>query len=117
MTLDGARALDAADPLRLRARDRFSLPDGIYLDGNSLGPLPAATAHRLRDVVERQWGGDLITSWNKHGWIDAPARIAAKLAPLLGAAPGRTAGRRFDLGVPVQTARRRDPGTPRPHAS
>ena len=87
MSLGEARALDAADPLH-PARDRFILPDGIYLDGNSLGPLPAATAHRLRDVVERQWGGDLITSWNKHGWIDAPARIAAKLAPLLGAAPG-----------------------------
>ena len=86
MTLEDARALDAADPLR-SARDRFVLPDGVYLDGNSLGPLPTATADRLREVVERQWGGDLIASWNRHGWIDAPARIAAKLAPLLGAKP------------------------------
>ncbi len=86
MTLDEARALDAAGPLAL-TRDRFTLPDGVYLDGNSLGPLPAATADRLREVVDRQWGSDLITSWNKHGWIDAPTRIAAKLAPLLGARP------------------------------
>jgi kynureninase len=62
------------------------LPDGvIYLDGNSLGALPAAAAERLREVVERQWGEDLIASWNKHGWIDWPARIAAKLAPIVGA--------------------------------
>ena len=86
VTLEEAQALDAADPLRL-ARDRFALPEGVYLDGNSLGPLPAATTDRLRDVVEQQWGGDLITSWNKHDWIDAPTRIAAKLAPLLGAKP------------------------------
>ncbi|MEO7240520.1 MAG: kynureninase [Sphingomicrobium sp.] len=87
MTLDEARARDIADPLAF-ARDRFRLPGGvIYLDGNSLGPLPAATPAKLAEVVERQWGDDLIASWNRHGWIDWPRRIAAKLAPLLGAAP------------------------------
>jgi kynureninase len=86
VTLEDARALDAADPLR-STRDRFHLPKGVYLDGNSLGPLPATTTDRLREVVEQQWGRDLITSWNKHGWIDAPARIAAKLVPLIGAQP------------------------------
>ena len=87
MTLDEAKQLDATDPLAF-ACERFSLPDGvIYLDGNSLGALPAATAARLREVVERQWGGDLIASWNAHGWIDWPTRIAAKLAPLVGAKP------------------------------
>ena len=87
MTLDEVQALDAADPLR-SARDRFRLPEGIiYLDGNSLGPLPAATVDRLREVVEAQWGGDLIASWNAHDWIDAPVRIAAKLAPVVGARP------------------------------
>ena len=88
MTLEEARALDAADPLR-SVRERFTLPSGvIYLDGNSLGAMPKATSARLAEVVERQWGEDLITSWNKHGWIDWPARIAAKLAPIVGAAPG-----------------------------
>jgi len=70
------------------ARDRFDLPQGlIYLDGNSLGPLPKATPARLKEVAETQWGGDLITSWNKHEWIDWPSRVAAKLAPLVGAKP------------------------------
>jgi kynureninase len=87
MTRDEARALDAADPLR-EMRDRFVLPKGVvYLDGNSLGALPKATSPHLLDVVERQWGEDLITSWNKHGWIDWPQRIAAKLAPIVGARP------------------------------
>jgi kynureninase len=87
MTLDEARALDAADSLAF-ARERFRLPEGlIYLDGNSLGALPVAAAERLREVAERQWGDDLITSWNRHGWIDWPTRIAAKLAPIVGAKP------------------------------
>src|SRR5262245_42680448 len=87
MTLGDARTLDTADPLAF-ARALFTLPEGvIYLDGNSLGALPGATAARLREVTERQWGDDLISSWNKHGWIEWPARIAAKLAPLVGARP------------------------------
>src|SRR3982750_1217510 len=87
MNLEQARTLDAADRLR-PVRDRFVLPDGvIYLDGNSLGALPKATAPHLAEVVERQWGEDLITSWNKHGGIDWPQRIAAKLAPIVGAKP------------------------------
>ena len=87
MTLNEARQLDADEPLAF-ARKRFALPEGIiYLDGNSLGALPTATAARLREVAQHQWGGDLIASWNKHGWIDWPTRIAAKLSPIVGAAP------------------------------
>ena len=79
--------LDAADPLA-HCRSRFRLPDRvIYLDGNSLGALPSATPARLAEVAEEQWGGDLIASWNQHGWIDWPSRIAAKLAPIVGAKP------------------------------
>ncbi|MBA3526317.1 MAG: aminotransferase class V-fold PLP-dependent enzyme, partial [Sphingomonas sp.] len=86
-TWEQAKALDLADPLR-DARGRFRLPQGmIYLDGNSLGALPKATPERLAQVVAEQWGEDLIASWNRHGWIDAPVRVAAKLAPLLGAKP------------------------------
>ena len=86
MTLDEARALDAADPLA-HCRDRFALPEGvIYLDGNSLGALPRATGAAIAEIVVRQWGEHLITSWNRHGWIDAPATLGAKLAPLIGAA-------------------------------
>jgi kynureninase len=86
LTRTACQALDAADPLA-GWRERFALPDGvIYLDGNSLGPLPKATAGVLEDVVRRQWGRDLITSWNRHGWVDLPQRLGAKLARLLGAA-------------------------------
>lgn len=85
MTLDEALALDAADPFApLKAR--FALPEGvIYLDGNSLGALPAATAARIAAAVEGEWGRGLIASWNSAGWIDAPARVGAKIAPLIGA--------------------------------
>ena len=86
MSIDEARALDAADRLA-GMRSRFALPaDIIYLDGNSLGALPRATAQSVGETIERQWGDDLITSWNKHAWIDAPFTLGAKLAPLIGAA-------------------------------
>ncbi len=77
--------LDAADPLA-PYRDRFALPEGvIYLDGNSLGPLPKATVAATSDLVTRQWGERLIRSWNE-GWIDAPRRLGGMIAPLIGAA-------------------------------
>jgi kynureninase len=76
---------DTADPLG-GVRERFSLPDGvIYLDGNSLGALPIAAAAAVRDASERQWGHDLIASWNKHGWIGLPQTVGGKIARLVGA--------------------------------
>ena len=81
-------ALDRSDPLR-DCREQFELPDGvIYLDGNSLGPLSRRARARVADTVEVQWGQGLIRSWNTHDWIDLPARVGARLAPLVGAAPG-----------------------------
>ncbi len=90
MTIDltQARALDATDPLA-PLRDRFHLPESvIYLDGNSLGPLPRATLARQKDMLERQWGDGLIRSWNDADWIGAPERIGGKIARLIGARPG-----------------------------
>ena len=85
MTVEEARALDAADPLGF-ARARFALPDRlIYLDGNSLGALPVASAQRVARTIQDEWGRDLIASWDKHGWIDQSARLAAMLAPIVGA--------------------------------
>jgi kynureninase len=85
MTPSEAKARDAADPLR-HYRDAFQLPDGvIYLDGNSLGPLPRTTPAALADMAERQWGDRLIRSWNE-GWIEAPRRVGGKVARLIGAA-------------------------------
>lgn len=84
-----AAALDASDPLR-EFRDLFELPpDLIYLDGNSLGPLPLATRDRLRELVEREWGTRLIRGWDE-GWIDLPVTVGDQVGELLGAAPGQT---------------------------
>ncbi len=88
--LDRARcaALDAEDPLAA-LREEFTLPEGVvYLDGNSLGALPKATPDRIAELIEREWGEDLVTSWNKHGWIDMPRRVGDKIARLIGAGPG-----------------------------
>jgi len=87
-TLHDCLRLDALDPLApLRAY--FSLPPGvIYLDGNSLGVLPAATAARVAQVVTQEWGTDLIKSWNSAGWFDLPQRLGNQIAPLIGAGQG-----------------------------
>ncbi|MGD9944444.1 MAG: kynureninase [Burkholderiaceae bacterium] len=78
-------ALDRADALA-SLRARFRLPaDTIYLDGNSLGALPADTPARIADAVERQWGDSLIRSWNSAGWVDLPQRVGNKIAALVGA--------------------------------
>jgi kynureninase len=87
LTREDLAALDAADPLA-GFRDLFDLPPGvIYLDGNSLGALPKATVTRVGDLITRQWGVDLIRSWNTNAWIEAPLRVGAKLAALVGALP------------------------------
>ena len=89
MTEDDIIKFDTADPLAAHRR-YFELPaNTIYLNGNSLGPLTTASKYRVREVVESQWGNDLISSWNKHQWIDLPLTVGEKIAPLIGAAPGQ----------------------------
>jgi kynureninase len=81
-------ALDRADPLA-PFRERFLLPGGvIYLDGNSLGALPRTTPDVMTRVVTEEWGRGLITSWNRHGWVDLPQTVGDMIAPLIGAGPG-----------------------------
>ena len=87
ITRADAVALDAADPLAAKRRE-FELPEGvIYLDGNSLGPLPAGVPARVEDLIRRQWGQDLIVSWNTHGWMDLPGKVGNRIARLIGAEP------------------------------
>ena len=77
--------MDREDPLA-PLRQQFSLPDGvIYLDGNSLGAMPKASMLRAQQVINQEWGTDLIKSWNKAGWFDLPSRLGNLLAPLIGA--------------------------------
>ena len=91
-TRNDCLALDAADPLA-PLRSQFSLARAdaegvIYLDGNSLGALPAATASRVANVMANEWGVGLIRSWNTAGWIDLGQRIGDKIATLIGAGAG-----------------------------
>ncbi len=81
-------ARDVADVLA-PLREQFELPAGVvYLDGNSLGALPAATSARLQQVLAVEWGRGLIRSWNDAGWIGMAQRVGDKIARLVGAAPG-----------------------------
>ncbi len=87
-----AEALDANDALA-RWRDEFLIPDPdlIYLDGNSLGRTPKRTVAALEDAVQRQWAGDLISSWWENDWLDLPLAVGNLLAPLIGMQPGEVA--------------------------
>lgn len=80
------------DDVLARFRDLFTLPEGvIYLDGNSLGPLPKATPDRVTQLVRDEWGTGLIRSWNSAGWMEMPLRIGDKIAQLIGAPAGTVA--------------------------
>lgn len=72
-------------------KDKFHLPAGmVYLDGNSLGPLPKAAAARVSQTVADEWGDMLITGWNKAGWMAQPTALADRVGALIGAEPGHT---------------------------
>ena len=70
-------------------RSMFDLPEGvIYLDGNSLGPLPVAVKERMSRVIADEWGQMLIRGWNQAGWMEQPRRTGDRIARLIGAEPG-----------------------------
>ena len=90
MRLEVIKELDSADPFA-EVRKAFSIPvNKIYLDGNSLGPLTLVAKQRALEVIEKQWGNDLIASWNLHDWINLPITVGEKVAPLLGASSNQT---------------------------
>ncbi|WP_114964329.1 kynureninase [Alkalilacustris brevis] len=73
-------------------RALFHIPEGvIYLDGNSLGPMPVTAAERVRQAVRDEWGEMLITGWNRAGWMAQPARLGDRIARLIGSEPGSVA--------------------------
>lgn len=70
-------------------RAKFHIPEGvIYLDGNSLGPLPIAAKARAQKVIEEEWGGELIKGWNTAGWMVQPRKVGDRVARLIGAPEG-----------------------------
>ena len=89
ITQHDCAVLDQQDPLGY-CRDRFNLAPGIiYLDGNSLGALPASAPARLQQTIDNEWGIDLIQSWNRAGWFDLPAVLGDRIGSMVGAEPGR----------------------------
>ncbi|WP_170409307.1 kynureninase [Ruegeria atlantica] len=67
----------------------FNLPQGVvYLDGNSLGPLPRAAGDRVNDMMVQEWGQMLITGWNRAGWMALPTGLGDRIGRLIGAEPG-----------------------------
>jgi len=78
--------------MSLPRKDRFDLPEGvIYLDGNSLGPLPKGAIDRVGRVMRDEWGADLIKAWNTAGWMDLPRVVGDRIAALIGAPEGSVA--------------------------
>lgn len=72
-----------------KTKEMFHLPEGmIYLDGNSLGPLPKAACDHVSDMMRNQWGEMLITGWNKAGWMALSTEIGDRVAELIGAPKG-----------------------------
>jgi len=72
-----------------KTRSLFQIPDGvIYLDGNSLGPLPRAVPDRVGRMIAEEWGQELIRGWNSAGWMTMPRRIGDRIGRLIGAPAG-----------------------------
>jgi kynureninase len=91
ITREDCLARDAADPLA-PVKDEFMLPSGvIYLDGNSLGPLPKSVPGRVASMIEAEWGAHLISGWLADGWMEKPLALGDRVARLIGADAGEVA--------------------------
>ncbi len=76
----------------LPRKAHFDIPEGvIYLDGNSLGPLPKGVLERTAGVIRNEWGGELIRAWNSADWISLPKRVGDRIGRLIGAPEGSVA--------------------------
>ncbi len=86
ITLESCQALDARDPLAA-LRDAFEPPPAgsIFLDGNSMGALPKAATARMLRALHDEWSAQRRHAWSVADWLDAPQRIGAAYAHLIGA--------------------------------
>ncbi|MEM7522035.1 MAG: kynureninase, partial [Pseudomonadota bacterium] len=70
-------------------KEQFILPEGvIYLDGNSLGPMPKVVPARLEGVLQDEWAQMLIRGWNQAGWMAQPSEVGDAVGRLIGAPAG-----------------------------
>lgn len=75
--------------MSLPVKEKFVLPEGmIYLDGNSLGPLPVGVTEHVAAMMTDQWGAHLIKAWNVDGWMAQPTRVGDMVGRLIGAPGG-----------------------------
>ncbi len=75
--------------MKVYRKELFDVPDGlIYLDGNSLGPLPKGVDEAIKNTVKSEWGNQLIKGWNTCKWMEQPVRVGNKVAKLIGAPNG-----------------------------
>jgi kynureninase len=77
---------DREDPLA-HLRERFHVPDGLYMDGNSLGPLSTDAERTLERVVD-EWREHGVEGWTREDWFHYGERLGDRLAPLVGAREG-----------------------------
>ena len=73
-------------------KNLFHIPDGmIYLDGNSLGPIPKAVPAAIQNMLTNEWGEMLIRGWNNAGWMAQPSNLGNQIAPIIGTEPNSVA--------------------------
>ena len=87
-TIEHAKQLDQADPLR-DLKNEFYIQEGqIYLDGNSLGLLSKRAEKTLNQVFDswKQYG---IDGWSEgdYPWYTLSENLGEKVAPLIGGKP------------------------------
>ncbi len=71
-----------------KTRAMFEMPEGmIYLNGNSLGPMPKSAPAKIADFMNNEWATELIRGWNTKGWFMQTNTLGDRIGKLVGAEP------------------------------